>query len=168
MDHGQGPTGPGWLVALETSPLGDALRQSLWLYPLVEVMHILGLALLVGSIVAFDLRLLGARAPLLPADALSRLLLPVAVTGFALTVPTGLLLFTAEATALIGNPAFLLKMALLALALANIAVFHSRAGRRMTVWSLADRPPLAARLAGAASLTLWIAILACGRLIAYV
>jgi len=168
MDHGQGPTGPGWLVALETSPLGDALRQSLWLYPLVEVLHILGLALLVGAIVAFDLRLLGARAPLLPADALSRLLLPIAVTGFALTIPTGVLLFTAEATALVGNPAFLAKMALLVLALANIAVFHNRTGHRMASWSLADRPPRAARVAGAASLTLWVGILALGRLIAYV
>lgn len=168
MDHDQGPVGPGWLVALETSPLGETLRQSIWLYPLVEIAHILGLALLVGSIVAFDLRLMGARAPLLPADALSRLLLPVAVAGFALAVPTGLLLFTAEATALVRNPAFLAKMALLVLALVNIAVFHSRAGHRMAVWSLADRPPRAARFAGAASLTLWVAVLACGRLIAYV
>ncbi|MBP2314043.1 DUF6644 family protein [Azospirillum soli] len=168
MDHDQGPTGPGWLVALETSPLGDTLRQSIWLYPLVEIAHILGLALLVGSIVAFDLRLMGARAPLLPADALSRLLLPISVTGFALAVPTGILLFIAEATALVRNPAFLVKMALLVLALVNIAVFHSLAGHAMAAWSLADRPPRAARLAGAASLTLWVAILACGRLIAYV
>jgi len=168
MDHDHGPAGPGWLAALETSPLGDTLRQSLWLYPLVEVAHILGLALLVGAIVAFDLRLLGVRAPLLPADALSRLLLPVAVTGFALTIPTGILLFVTEATALIGNPAFLLKMTLLVLALVNIAVFHSRAGHRMANWTVDDRPPQAARFAGAASLALWIAILACGRLIAYV
>ncbi|MBP2290862.1 DUF6644 family protein [Azospirillum rugosum] len=168
MDHDQGPVGSGWLVALETSGLGDAMRQSVWLYPLVEVLHILGFALLVGSILAFDLRLLGVRAPLLPAEALARLLLPVAVTGFALAVPTGLLLFTTEATSLVRNGMFLAKMALLALALVNIVLFHKGAGRRMAAWGVADRPPPAARFAGAASLGLWVAVLVCGRLIAYV
>ena len=83
MDHDQGPTGSGWLAALESSGLGETLRQSVWLYPLVEIAHILGFALLVGAILAFDLRLLGVRSARLPAEALSRLLLPVAVTGFA-------------------------------------------------------------------------------------
>ncbi|AWU96594.1 DUF6644 family protein [Azospirillum ramasamyi] len=167
MDHSQGPTGPGWLVALETSGLGQALRQSLWLYPLVEVLHILGLALLVGAIVAFDLRLMGLRAGL-PVEALSRLLLPVAVVGFVLAVPTGMLLFISEATALAGNPAFLIKMVLLVAALANILLFHRGVGRRILDWGGGGRPPPAARLAGAASLLLWVAVLASGRLIAYV
>ena len=168
MDHDQGPTGSGWLAALESSGLGETLRQSVWLYPLVEIAHILGFALLVGAILAFDLRLLGVRSARLPAEALSRLLLPVAVTGFALAVPAGILLFVTEATSLIRNPMFLAKMALIALALANIAVFHSRVGQRMAAWSDAEHPPGAARVAGAASLTLWIGVLACGRLIAYV
>lgn len=110
---------------------------------------------------------MGVRAPLLPADALARLLLPVAVTGFVLAVPTGLLLFTTEATALAGNPAFLAKLALIGLALLNILAFHRLAGRRMADWSLSDRPPPGARFAGAASLALWVGALACGRLIAY-
>ncbi|MCW0208509.1 MAG: hypothetical protein OJK14_15520 [Achromobacter sp.] len=168
MDHSLGPTGPGWLVALESSGLGGALRQSLWLYPLVEVAHILGFSLLVGAIVAFDLRLMGARALWLPADALARLLLPVAVAGFVLSVPTGVLLFVTEATALVRNPAFLAKMALLVLALGNIALFHTGTGHHMAAWSRAERPPRAARIAGAASLALWIGALTCGRLIAYV
>ncbi len=167
MDHSQGPTGPGWLVALETSGLGEALRGSLWLYPLVEVLHILGLALLVGAVAAFDLRLMGLHARL-PAEALSRLLLPVAVVGFVLAVPTGILLFISEATALAGNPAFLVKMGLLIAALANIALFHCGAGRRILDWGGGGRPPAAARVAGAASLLLWVAVLAAGRLIAYV
>lgn len=167
MDHSQGPTGPAWLVALETSGLGEALRGSLWLYPLVEVLHILGLALLVGAIAAFDVRLMGLHARL-PADALSRLLLPVAVAGFVLAVPTGILLFISEATALAGNTAFLVKMGLLVAALANIALFHRGAGRRILDWGGGGRPPAAARVAGAASLLLWVAVLAAGRLIAYV
>lgn len=168
MDHTHAPVGPGWLVALETSGLGDALRRSVWLYPAVEILHILGIALLVGAIAGVDLRLMGVRAPLLPADALARLLLPVAVAGFALAVPTGFLLFMAEATALAGNPMFLTKLALVALALVNIAVFHRGVGHRMAAWGLDARPPAAARAAGAASLALWVAVLACGRLIAYV
>ena len=167
MDHSQGPAGPGWLVALETSGLGEALRGSLWLYPLVEVLHILGLALLVGAIAAFDLRLMGLHARL-PAEALSRLLLPVAVVGFVLAVPTGLLLFISEATALARNPVFLIKMGLLIAALGNIALFHRGAGRRILDWGGGGRPPPAARVAGAASLLLWVAVLAAGRLIAYV
>ncbi|MBP2299211.1 hypothetical protein [Azospirillum picis] len=164
MDHGQGPAGPGWLVALETSGLGEALRQSVWVYPLVEVLHILGLALLVGAVAAFDLRLLGVGCRL-PASPLSRLLLPVAATGLALTVPTGTLLFISEATALAANPAFLAKMALLVLALANIALFHHGAGRTIAAWD--GRPPPMARVAGAVSLALWVGVLALGRLIAY-
>lgn len=167
MDHSLGPTGPGWLVALETSGLGEALRGSLWLYPLVEVLHILGLALLVGAIVAFDLRLMGLHARL-PAEALSRLLLPVAVVGFLLAVPTGMLLFVSEATALARNPVFLVKMGLLVAALGNIGLFHRGAGRRILDWGGGGRPPPAARVAGAASLLLWVAVLAAGRLIAYV
>lgn len=166
MDHSQVPVGPGWLVALEMSAPAEALRQSVWLYPLVEVLHILGLALLVGAITAFDLRLMGVGCRL-PAAALSRLLLPVAVTGFALAVPSGGLLFVTEATALAVNPAFLTKMGLLVLALANIAVFHSGAGRRIAGWGAGGTPPPAARIAGAASLVLWVAILALGRMIAY-
>nr|WP_295834949.1 hypothetical protein [uncultured Azospirillum sp.] len=166
MDHSLGPVGPAWLVALETSGLGDTLRQSLWLYPLVEVLHILGLALLVGSIAAFDLRLMGLHAGL-PAGALSRLLLPVAVVGFVLVVPTGILLFISEATALARNPAFLVKMGLMLAALGNIALFHRGAGRRVAGWGGGGRPPPAARAAGAVSLLLWIAVLASGRLIAY-
>lgn len=156
----------GLLAAVEASPVGQAMRSSLWLFPAVEVLHILGFSLLVGAIAAYDLRLLAAR-PLLPADHLGRLLLPVAVTGFLIAVPAGLLLFTSEATAFAANPMFWAKMGLLVLALLNIVVFHNGIGRRMVSW--ADiRPPLAARVAGAVSLLAWIGVLICGRLIAYV
>lgn len=167
MEH-QHPAGGavGLLEAVERSPVGEAMRSSLWLFPAVETLHILGFALLIGSIAAYDLRLLMAR-PLLPADHLGRLLLPVAVTGFLIAAPAGLLLFTSEATAFAENPMFLAKMALLAAGLVNIVVFHNGIGRRMESW--ADlRPPPAARVAGAVSLVAWIGVVICGRLIAYV
>ncbi|WP_052710422.1 hypothetical protein [Azospirillum thiophilum] len=89
-----------------------------------------------------------------------------------MVVPTGLLLFVSEATALAGNPAFLVKIGLLVLALANIALFHRGPGGKSISGRASDgirrrKPPPAARLAGAASLLLWVGVLAAGRLIAY-
>lgn len=167
MEHQHPAGGPmGLLEMIERSPVGEAMRSSLWLFPAVETLHILGFSLLIGSIAAYDLRLLMAK-PLLPADHLGRLLLPVAVTGFLIAVPAGLLLFTSEATAFAENPMFWIKMGLLAVGLVNIVVFHNGIGRHMESW--ADlRPPPAARVAGAVSLIAWIGVLICGRLIAYV
>lgn len=155
----------GWLVALEESGVGSAMRSSLWLFPAVEIVHILGFALLVGAIAAYDLRLIRGHAAV-AAEPLGRVLLPVAAAGLAIAVPAGLLLFTSEATAFAVNPAFWAKMALLALGLANIAVFHLGVGRSVGWWP-ARRPPMAARVAGAVSLACWIGVLTCGRLIAY-
>jgi hypothetical protein len=150
----------GWLAALQGSALAHAMRSSLWLYPAVETLHVVGLAVLVGAIVAFDARVVRL-GPALDLAAWSRAVLPVARAGFALAVPMGLLLFTVEATAYARNAAFLAKLALIALALANIWLFHRLAGRAGGV-----TPPL--RMLAAASLVLWLAVVVCGRLIAYV
>lgn len=166
MDHAAAASATGWFALLEQSALGQAMRSSPWLFPAVEVVHILGFALLVGAIAAFDLRLLGFRL-MLPADQLARLLLPVAVAGFALAVPAGVLLFTSEAVAFARNPMLWAKLGLIALALINIAVFHIGPGRRWLTWADA-RPPTAVRVAGAVSLAAWTGAIVCGRLIAYV
>lgn len=153
--------GPAWAAWVEHSWLGEALRSSLWLYPAVETLHIMGFAVLVGAIVAFDARVV-ARPATLQLIPWQQDVLPVARTGFFLAVPMGLLLFTAEAGSYARNPAFQLKLALLAIALADIALFHAlarRSGGHVT-------PGL--RVAAALSLVLWLAVLACGRLIAYV
>jgi hypothetical protein len=140
-------TGPAWAAALEQSGFAHAMRESLVLYPAVEVLHIVGFALLVGAIATYDVRLIAGREP--PASAQR-----VAAFGAALAVPAGLMLFTTEATAYLHNPVFLTKLALIGLALVNIALFH-----------IARAP---GRLVGAASLALWLGVLACGRLTAYV
>lgn len=155
--------GPGWALALEQSGLGAAMRGSVWLYPAVETLHILGFALLVGSIASFDLR--AARAPTVDAvGALAAGLLPFSRAGFALAAPMGLLLFVTEATAYVANPVFLAKMALLALALVNIAWFHARLTRardgRGAVGAL--------RASALLSVASWAAVLIAGRMIAYV
>ncbi|HYG88698.1 MAG TPA: DUF6644 family protein [Azospirillum sp.] len=163
MEH-HGASGPDWLLALERSGLGEAMRQSLWLYPAANVLHVLAAGVLIGSILAFDLRLLGVagRVPVAP---LASLLVPTAAAGVALALPTGFLLFTADATAVAGNPVFPVKLSLIALGLANVVAFHVGALRGIERWG--SRVPAAARVSATVSLAAWIATAAAGRLIAY-
>ncbi len=164
MEHAP-PDAPAWLVALQESALGEAMRQSLLLYPAVEIVHLTGIALLVGSITALDLRLIGLRR-FLPASGMARHLLPVSVCGFVLAAGSGSLLFATEAASLAFNPAFQLKLALIALGGINAAAFHLGPWRAVAGWEHAPPPP-AARLGGALSILLWLGVLACGRMIAY-
>lgn len=165
MEHGT-QAAPAILIALQDSALGQTMRQSLYLYPAVEIVHLLAIALLVGSILALDLRLVGWRivAPALP---LARHLLPVTVTGFAFAVMSGLMLFTTEAASLAFNPAFQIKMALLLLAALNAVLLHLGPWRDIGQWSSAAQPPARVRVAGALSAMLWVGVLSFGRLIAY-
>ncbi len=146
---------------LETSGVAQAMRQWLWLYPAVEIIHIVGFVLLVGSVAMLDLRLLGLSRRLPPSD-LARHLLPWSWLGLALIVPSGLLMFSAHASEWVGNPVFGIKLALIAAAGGNALLFHRRAAWRD------GKPSLRARIAGALSLSLWLGVLACGRLLAYV
>ncbi|MCW5729598.1 MAG: hypothetical protein KIT20_02480 [Alphaproteobacteria bacterium] len=157
---------PAFALWLQESPLGEAMRQSLYLYPAAEILHILGFVLLVGPIIALDLRLIGLRR-FLAADFLARHLLAIALPGFLLAVPMGLLLFVTEAASLVGNPAFLAKLVLIALAGLNAWTFHAGPGRKLADWRFST-PPRAARIAGLCSILFWICAIAAGRLIAYV
>jgi hypothetical protein len=139
------------MAALEGSALAVALRESEWLYPSIEALHILGLALVVGAAIAFDLRLLGL-GQALPLEPLTRFLPRLSLAGFlALSLPTGLLLFITQATALAANRVFWLKLALLAAAGLNAWWFHRRARRSAAI----------------VSLVAWIGVLLCGRFLAY-
>ena len=152
--------------AIEQSALGVAMRQWLWLYPSVEIVHLLGIAILVGSIVIFDLRLLGLSRSL-PVRRLAAHILPWTIGSFVLIVPSGLAMFVAHAGDLIGNPVFALKICLILAAGANAAVFHAGVYRGAAGWEVDAMPPLAARASAALSLLLWISVIACGRLLAY-
>jgi hypothetical protein len=160
------PSGPAWAVWLETSGLAVAMRQWLWLYPAVEIVHIVGFVVLVGSAFMFDLRLLGlSRA--LPVSAMAGHLLRWARLALVLVVPSGALMFAAHATEMLDNPAFRLKLLLLSAALLNAAVFHRWPFRAVGDWDTELPAPPAARLAGGLSLALWTGVIACGRLLAY-
>jgi hypothetical protein len=156
--------------ALEASGLGQAMRQWLWLYPAVETLHILGIALLFGSIAMLDLRLLGVSRSV-PARSLARHVLPWSAASFLLIVPSGLAMFVAHASEFISSPVFAIKMCLIMAAGLNAALFHAITFRTADVWDSEEMrklgPPPSARLAGAVSLALWASVIACGRLLAY-
>lgn len=152
---------------IEALPIAKAMRESLWMYPIVEVVHILGFVILVGSVLMFDLRVLGLSKQI-SVRALSRHLLPWSWGALVLIVPTGFLMFSAHANDFLGNRAFQLKMALLMAAGINAIVFHTLPYARVAEWDTGVRAPPAAIASVAASIAIWIAILACGRLLAYV
>jgi len=135
------------------------LQQSVWLYPALETAHITGIALLLGSLVVFELRILGA-GEALSEPALARLALPVTLCGFMLAAASGTLLFAGQPLDMLANSAFRLKMLLLGLVGTNAGLFYARGGPA--------RADLIARLQVLLSLLLWLAIIACGRAIAYI
>ena len=160
------PAGPAWLVWLESTSLAEAMRQSLWLYPIVEIVHILGLAVLVGAAALFDFKLLGF-SPSLPVQALARHVLPWAKLSLLVIIPSGLLMFIAHATEMANNPAFQLKLLLLAAAGLNALVFHTRIFRTVAAWDSGVPVPQAAKIHALFSLILWAGVITCGRLLAY-
>jgi hypothetical protein len=158
------------LGGLEASGLGQAMRQWLWLYPAVETLHIVGIALLFGSIAVLDLRLLGFSRGI-PVKRLARHVLPWTAASFLLIVPSGLMMFTAHASDFISSPVFVLKMCLIMAAGLNAALFHTMVFPSVEVWDSEEMrklpPPPSARVSAAASLLIWICVIACGRLLAY-
>jgi hypothetical protein len=160
----------GWVrfaAAVESNGLATWLRSSAWGYPAVETLHITGLAVLFGAAVAFDLRLLGV-ASLLPVDGVARFLLPLARVGFGLAVVSGLTLFMMQARTLAVMPLFFVKMATVAIAVANTMIFHRGIFTSVSRWGHASRPPRRARIAAVVSLVCWTLVLVCGRFLAYV
>lgn len=158
--------GPALLVWLESSGFAAAMRQWLWLYPIVEIVHVTGIALLVGSIAMLDLRVLGLSRTL-PLDRLARHVLPWSLTGFVIIVLSGSMMFSAHATEFWGNPAFAVKMTLIALAGLNALWFHFGALRNITTDGSSAPPPAKAKVAAGVSLLVWIGVISCGRLLAY-
>ena len=151
---------------IEGLAIAKAMREQLWLYPAVEVVHIVGFAILVGSVVMFDLRVLGLSKGV-PVRALARHLLPWSVGALALIIPTGLLMFSAHAADFLVNRAFQVKMALLLAAGINAAIFHTGPYQSVAAWDTNAAAPLGAKASVALSIVIWISIIACGRLLAY-
>ena len=135
-----------------------ALRSHVWAYPALEVVHIVGIALLLGNLVLLELRVFGLGAAIAPRD-LARLSLSLALCGFGLAALSGLVMFATQPAELLANRAFTLKMLLLMLAACNAAWFHGR-GSLVRLDGLARAQMLL-------STFIWLAIIAAGRWIAY-
>lgn len=158
---------PGWLVAWEASSIGAAVRQSVWIYPTANVVHVVGLAVFAGAVAALDLSILGARR----IGAAVKVIVPAAQRwakiGLAVMVASGLVLFTAEASHVAMNSVFQLKLVLIATGIAN-ALLAGRAIERALVDMPADGSlPSGVRRAALASLVIWLMVAALGRMIAY-
>jgi len=153
----------------------DLLQESRWLYPMVQVVHILGFIVLVGGAILFDLRVLGLSSTRATQDAgtqvairpLGMHLLPWSAIAAMAVVPTGVLMFLVDLQALIDNRAFVIKLMLIACAAGNAVAFHLGTGRNWTAWTDERSVPAGAKWHAAASICLWIAIVTCGRWIAY-
>jgi hypothetical protein len=156
------------LVWLEGSSLGQLMRSSgVWTYGVVNLVHILGIATLFGSVLAFDLRLLGLwrRVPL---AALERPTLTLAACGFAVAVSSGVALVSTNGSEYVGNPFLVLKLWAIGLGVANIvAVQFLPAWRTRGNEPHAPRQRFVLRTIGAASLACWLGAVAAGRMIGY-
>lgn len=153
-----------WLAA---TPPAQAMRDSLLLYPIVETVHIVGFCILVGAVAMFDLRVLGWGRTL-PVSGLARQLLPWSIASLVLVLPAGLLMFSSQPHDFLRNPAFLLKLSLIFAAAINAAWFHLGVYRSVSTWDTGRTAPLLAQGQAVLSLALWLAVIACGRMLAYV
>ena len=152
---------------LEGAPVAAGVRESLWLFPAIESVHLLGMAVLFSTIAAFDLRLLGLVLRAVGIRDLARRLLPWTWAAFAVQVVTGALLFSSEATHMVVNPAFRIKMLLIALAGLHALAFRWIA-RGLPDGEASSPPPMRAQIAGLTSLLLWTGIVAAGRWIGFI
>jgi hypothetical protein len=156
-----------WLKSLEDTGFATTVRNSLYLFPMLEAVHVMALSFVFGTIIVVDLRMLGVASRGRPFERLSGELLKWTWAGFALTALTGAMMFTTNARVYADNTAFRIKLVLLVLAGLNMTVFHLTAGRTTRLWDrLPSAPPLG-RIAAVLSLALWIAIIFAGRVIGF-
>jgi hypothetical protein len=152
---------------LEISGLAQWVNTYGATYPVVESLHVIGIALVFGTILIVDLRLLGVASRSRPFTRVAHDLLKLTWIGFAIAVVTGVLLFLPNAASIYINVNFQVKMILLALAGLNMLFFELVTARNASAWDTTLPPPNAARLAGILSIALWIGVIIFGRLIGF-
>ena len=157
----------GALASIEGLRLAEYIRQSLYFFPFLESLHVVGLTMVFGSIAVLDLRLLGIASIRRPVARVAIDVEKWAWWAFALTAVTGALMFITNASVYYHNTFFRLKMAMLVLAGVNVAFFEFTARRSLQQWNADARAPLAGRAAATVSLVLWIAIIFMGRWIGF-
>jgi hypothetical protein len=152
---------------VETTSLSQGLAESIWTYPILESFHTVGVAVFLGLLLVWDLRLLGVLFTGVAVTEVWARLIPWVAVGAIFMMSSGILLFWAKPVYSWGHIFFRIKIAALFLALLNAAAFHLGIEKRLVDWDLAPRPPRAARAAGVISIALWAVIVVAGRLIGY-
>lgn len=157
----------GLLAWLEASRLAAAIRDSLYLFPLIESVHVLGLTMVFGTIAIVDLRLLGLASTRRPFSRVATEILTWTWWMFGVTVVTGVLMFLTNAGVYYHNVYFRVKMLLLALSGINMLIFNLTAARSVHQWDKDAAAPLVGKTVAAVSLLFWISIIFAGRWIGF-
>ncbi len=157
---------PAVFIAIEGSAFAAAIRQSPVAYMVANVGHILSLMVFFGAVAVMDLRLAGFFQATWPGATLRHARV-IAMLGFVGLVTSGFVLFAAEASHVIVNPIFRIKLLLILLALLNILWFEIFIGPKVRDLQPQTPMPFTAKVAGIGSLAIWLTVAACGRLIAY-
>lgn len=152
---------------IEYSRLGTTIAESTWMFPTLEVIHVIALMTVIGTIAIVDLRLIGVASKGHRVSLLANDLLPWTWGAFALAAVTGSLLFVSKAHSYMINPWFLGKMSVMALAGLNMMYFHMTTWRTAGHWELDPTFPAAAKTAGWLSLIFWVIVVFCARAIGF-
>jgi hypothetical protein len=156
----------GILQSIEDSPFSTGLRESVYMWAVVDGVHVLGLCMFLGMLLFWELRLFNVGLRSASVSETWDRLAPWIMAGFVVMTISGVLLFLSEPVRFWGNVFFRIKLVALVLAGLNAVVFHYGVGKKLVDWDV--RPlPQSAHLVGVASITLWVLIVFCGRLIAY-
>ena len=153
-----------WAQALQDSSFAAAIRGGAYVYPFVNILHVLGVGLIVGSILALDFRILGfARS--VSAEGASQLLTPFAVVGLAIAIPSGFALYASDAVSLSQNNVMWTKLVLIAVGIGNAVLFRKLWNSRLADWK--RNATALARSQAILSILIWISVPVLGRLVAY-
>jgi hypothetical protein len=154
-------------TALHDSAIGTVIRENGIVFPWIEVVHVMAITIVVGTIALVDLRLVGLASTNYPVSRLTKALLPLTWIAFAIAFVSGALMFSSQPANYFANFAFRMKMVMLLAAGLNMAVFHLLTMRGISLWDNNARVPGAAKAAGLISMVIWVAIVALGRWIGF-
>jgi Family of unknown function (DUF6644) len=156
-----------FLKSIEATSFATTIRNSIWMFPIIESVHVISFTIVVGTIAIIDLRLLGVASMKRSFQKISSDILKWTWAAFALTVATGLMMFSTNARIYYHNPFFRAKMILLVCAGLNMAIFEFTAGRTIHTWDESPTVPRIGKGVAVVSLVLWVSIIFMGRIIGF-
>jgi hypothetical protein len=158
---------PAIIHWMQNSDIGTGIRESIWFFPIIETTHVLALALSVGVLIWFDLRLMGWGMKHQPVSQVHNQVMPLAFFGFLVMTISGVLLFWSEPEKCYLSGFFRLKVLFLILAAINAGIFELKTKKSIENWDKYPVPPMQARMAGLISIISWAAVIIAGRATAY-